>query len=58
MPSQAVRSGETPLYEQTVAQWESLGRTVPGRPDPEWDRLTAGPGQRRRVLPSPRRQAA
>ncbi|OKH92751.1 hypothetical protein AB852_22415 [Streptomyces uncialis] len=32
---------DPPLYHELLAQWTERGRTLPGHPDPEWDRLTA-----------------
>ncbi|MFI7009764.1 hypothetical protein [Streptomyces sp. NPDC050145] len=32
---------EPPIYRQLLADWAERGRTLPGRPDPEWARLTA-----------------
>ncbi|MFF2849611.1 hypothetical protein ACFVT5_25230 [Streptomyces sp. NPDC058001] len=28
-----------PVYTSLVEAWHRAGRTVPGRPDPEWDTL-------------------
>ncbi|WP_152628273.1 hypothetical protein [Streptacidiphilus neutrinimicus] len=52
----AARSSDTPLFHAIAASWTALGRTVPGIPDPEWDRLVAArPRPRRRLLfPNPR----
>ncbi|MEU6485953.1 hypothetical protein [Streptomyces sp. NPDC046887] len=36
-------SADPPIYRALVRQWASGGRTVPGRPDQEWVRLTARP---------------
>jgi hypothetical protein len=44
----AEQPGDTPLFSTMAAAWEELGRTVPGRPDPEWERLVAGARKRRR----------
>ncbi|WP_327163946.1 hypothetical protein [Streptomyces zaomyceticus] len=32
-----------PVYSALVAQWVQAGRTVPGMPDREWERLMATP---------------
>ncbi|MEU4075811.1 MULTISPECIES: hypothetical protein [Streptomyces] len=32
-----------PLYSALVTQWVQAGRTVPGMPDREWERLMATP---------------
>nr|WP_274562629.1 hypothetical protein [Streptomyces spiramyceticus] len=34
---------DPPLYRALVYQWQSSGRTLPGRRDPEWVRLVASP---------------
>ncbi|WP_177240392.1 hypothetical protein [Streptacidiphilus jiangxiensis] len=42
-----------------AATWASLGRTVPGIPDPEWERLVGRHPVRkrgRRRLPAPRQE--
>lgn len=31
----------TPLYSELAAQWTARGATVPGVPDPEWQRLVS-----------------
>ncbi|WP_327299166.1 MULTISPECIES: hypothetical protein [unclassified Streptomyces] len=31
----------TPLYSELAAQWMARGATVPGAPDPEWQRLVS-----------------
>jgi hypothetical protein len=56
----AARPGETPLFNAIAASWAALGRTVPGNPDPEWDRLVAAKpaSRRRRILPEPRQNPA
>ncbi|GAA1361980.1 hypothetical protein ACFPK5_35555 [Streptomyces beijiangensis] len=33
----------TPIYQSILHRWESAGRTLPGRRDQEWSRLTAFP---------------
>ncbi|MFF3209117.1 hypothetical protein ACFYYB_00510 [Streptomyces sp. NPDC002886] len=37
--SGAAPSGGAVVYEQLAREWEARGATVPGRPDPLWDRL-------------------
>ncbi|WP_405783238.1 hypothetical protein [Streptomyces sp. NBC_00859] len=32
---------QTPLYYELAAQWTARGATVPGAPDPEWQRLVS-----------------
>lgn len=32
-----------PIYSALVTQWVQAGRTVPGMPDREWERLMATP---------------
>ncbi|WP_237536979.1 hypothetical protein [Streptomyces sp. SID5785] len=32
---------DPPIYREMVALWSDRGRTLPGRPDPEWARLAA-----------------
>ncbi|WP_282697135.1 hypothetical protein [Streptomyces sp. CC208A] len=32
-----------PVYSALVAQWTQAGRTVPGLPDREWERLMSTP---------------
>ena len=56
-PQGAARSSDTPLFNEMAASWTALGRTVPGNPDPEWDRLVSlrpRPRRRRLLLPNPR----
>ncbi|MCX4552322.1 hypothetical protein [Streptomyces sp. NBC_01500] len=39
---------DAPIYQALVSQWVRAGRTLPGRRDQEWARLTAAgvrPGQ-------------
>ncbi len=36
-------SGQFPVYSALVAQWTEAGRTVPGMPDREWERLVSAP---------------
>ncbi|MFF3324591.1 hypothetical protein [Streptomyces sp. NPDC002889] len=35
--------GSSPIYEQLAREWAAAGRTLPGRPDSEWTRLTLFP---------------
>ncbi|MGW1777330.1 hypothetical protein [Streptomyces sp. NPDC002104] len=35
----SVPSGEAVVFEQLAREWEARGATVPGRPDPLWERL-------------------
>ncbi|MFE1954787.1 hypothetical protein ACFW9D_30450 [Streptomyces sp. NPDC059524] len=32
---------DPPIYRELLASWADRGRTLPGRPDPEWARLVA-----------------
>ncbi|MFH8729349.1 hypothetical protein [Streptomyces termitum] len=34
---------DPPIYQALYSLWASQGRTLPGRRDAEWARLTAGP---------------
>ncbi|MEU3923298.1 hypothetical protein [Streptomyces sp. NPDC029004] len=34
---------DPPIYRELLQLWASGGRTLPGRRDPEWSRLTAPP---------------
>ncbi|GAA4928155.1 hypothetical protein GCM10023237_57420 [Streptomyces coeruleoprunus] len=34
---------DPPIYREMLRQWASSGRTLPGRRDQEWTRLTAAP---------------
>jgi hypothetical protein len=53
--SDAARSSDTPLFNAIAASFKALGHTVPGIPDPEWDRLVAArPGRRGLLVPNPR----
>ncbi|RST11488.1 hypothetical protein E2C00_26610 [Streptomyces sp. WAC05374] len=36
-------STDPPIYRALVRHWAAGGRTVPGRRDQEWTRLTAAP---------------
>lgn len=35
----AAASGGAVVFEQLAREWEARGATVPGRPDPLWERL-------------------
>ncbi|MEV8568931.1 hypothetical protein AB0436_25675 [Streptomyces sp. NPDC051322] len=35
------RFAEAPIYQALIHQWGRAGKTLPGRRDPEWTRLTA-----------------
>ncbi|WP_345701621.1 hypothetical protein [Kitasatospora terrestris] len=49
-----------PIYHELVRQWRAAGRTVPGRPDPAWESLTAprSAGCRRPPAEAGHREAA
>ncbi|WP_156721436.1 hypothetical protein [Streptomyces apocyni] len=52
-PYTEVRPSDPPIYRDLLHHWASQGRTLPGRRDPEWARLTAPvvrPGQFRAGL--------
>ncbi|MFF1262262.1 hypothetical protein ACFVZT_36255 [Streptomyces sp. NPDC058321] len=34
---------DPPIYRALVSHWADRGKTLPGRHDPEWARLTASP---------------
>ncbi|MGZ9929762.1 hypothetical protein ACXNSR_07680 [Streptomyces sp. NC-S4] len=34
---------DPPIYQDLLARWADAGRTLPGRRDPEWSRLTSSP---------------
>jgi hypothetical protein len=38
-------AGTSPIYEQLVREWTAAGRTLPGMPDMEWNRLAHYPAQ-------------
>lgn len=38
-------AGTSPIYEQLAREWAAAGRTLPGRLDPEWTRLSRYPPQ-------------
>ncbi|GAA4773377.1 MULTISPECIES: hypothetical protein [Streptomyces] len=50
----------TPIYDRLAAEWAAAGRTLPGRPDAEWRRLTVFPpvpdGGLGPLLPPPARR--
>ncbi|WP_042380491.1 hypothetical protein [Streptacidiphilus melanogenes] len=53
----AASSSDTPLFQEMAEAWALLGRAVPGGPDPAWDRLIAGRGDRPHApVPSPRQE--
>uniref|UniRef100_A0AAU2JJ45 Uncharacterized protein n=1 Tax=Streptomyces sp. NBC_00049 TaxID=2903617 RepID=A0AAU2JJ45_9ACTN len=37
------RYPDPPIYSALVARWAEEGRTVPGRRDPEWSRISTSP---------------
>ncbi|MEV7420833.1 hypothetical protein [Streptomyces sp. NPDC089919] len=37
------RPADPPIYRALLARWATDGRTLPGRRDPEWARLTSAP---------------
>ncbi|MFD7325360.1 hypothetical protein ACFV9D_30415 [Streptomyces sp. NPDC059875] len=43
VPHQAAHLADPPIYKALLSQWASHGRTLPGRSDQEWNRLTAAP---------------
>ncbi|MFJ6485621.1 MULTISPECIES: hypothetical protein [unclassified Streptomyces] len=34
---------DPPIYLDLLTRWADAGRTLPGRRDPEWSRLTSSP---------------
>ncbi|HET6354958.1 hypothetical protein [Streptomyces sp.] len=48
-------AGTSPIYEQLAREWAAAGRTLPGRPDLEWTRLSRypPPGSEADILPDP-----
>ncbi|MGW1138637.1 hypothetical protein [Streptomyces zhihengii] len=42
-PAPARPPGASPIYDQLAREWAAAGRTLPGRPDSEWRRLTLFP---------------
>ncbi|GAA2930116.1 hypothetical protein GCM10010518_16090 [Kitasatospora cinereorecta] len=41
VPPAAKRGTETPMYGQLIRLWTARGSTLPGVPDPEWQRLVS-----------------
>jgi hypothetical protein len=39
----AAPPGGSPIYDQLAREWAAAGRTMPGRPDGEWTRLSVFP---------------
>ncbi|WP_405981695.1 hypothetical protein [Streptomyces sp. NBC_00158] len=37
------RHPDPPIYGDLLARWAAAGRTLPGRRDPEWSRITSSP---------------
>nr|WP_242438985.1 hypothetical protein [Streptomyces sp. CB00455] len=37
------RQPDPPIYRALMARWAEDGRTVPGRRDPEWSRVSSSP---------------
>ncbi|MBY6302890.1 hypothetical protein [Streptomyces clavuligerus] len=48
----AAPGGESPIYERLAREWAGSGRTLPGVPDREWDRLLRPPEILRRPAPA------
>nr|WP_229920691.1 hypothetical protein [Streptomyces avidinii] len=42
-PQQPQPAPDPPIYRDLLARWADAGRTLPGRRDPEWSRLTSSP---------------
>ncbi|GHI84276.1 hypothetical protein ACWGFX_30530 [Streptomyces xanthophaeus] len=42
-PVQQGQAPDPPIYRALLARWADDGRTLPGRRDPEWSRLTSSP---------------
>ncbi|WP_327412800.1 hypothetical protein [Streptomyces sp. NBC_01233] len=40
---QQQQTPDPPIYRDLLARWADAGRTLPGRRDPEWSRLTSSP---------------
>ncbi|MFJ6758113.1 MULTISPECIES: hypothetical protein [unclassified Streptomyces] len=40
---QQQQAPDPPIYRELLARWADAGRTLPGRRDPEWSRLTSSP---------------
>ncbi|MFC8276663.1 hypothetical protein ACFUJR_29865 [Streptomyces sp. NPDC057271] len=43
VPQPTPHVADPPIYKALISQWASHGRTLPGRADQEWNRLTAAP---------------
>ncbi|MEU6948743.1 MULTISPECIES: hypothetical protein [unclassified Streptomyces] len=43
VPQPPPHLSDPPIYKALISQWASHGRTLPGRTDQEWNRLTAAP---------------
>ncbi|MEU6297936.1 hypothetical protein [Streptomyces erythrochromogenes] len=46
LPRESLREQQAPdppIYRDLLARWADAGRTLPGRRDPEWSRLTSSP---------------
>ncbi len=44
VPGPGERDLDTPLFAELAGLWEAFGRSVPTRPDPQWDALLRPPG--------------
>lgn len=42
-PLREQQAPDPPIYQDLLARWADAGRTLPGRRDPEWSRLTSSP---------------
>ncbi|MER7734504.1 hypothetical protein ABTX80_26795 [Streptomyces erythrochromogenes] len=42
-PLREQQAPDPPIYRDLLARWADAGRTLPGRRDPEWSRLTSSP---------------
>nr|WP_046780294.1 hypothetical protein [Streptomyces yangpuensis] len=42
-PQREQQVPDPPIYRDLLARWADAGRTLPGRRDPEWSRLTSSP---------------
>ncbi|MCB5180618.1 hypothetical protein [Streptomyces antimicrobicus] len=40
---ESVQQSDPPIYRDLIDRWTVEGRTLPGRRDPEWSRLTSSP---------------
>lgn len=43
VPRAAAHLADPPIYTALISQWASHGRSLPGRVDHEWTRLTTAP---------------